>query len=234
VLLAAAVVLWPLAVEPLFHRFAPLPPGEIQTATARIMERAGLEPGEILVVDASRRTSRVSAYVTGLGRTQRVVLYDTLIRGVPAREVAVIAAHEIAHRSRRHLLIGTALACAGCMVAFPAAAWILARAGWPGGRPQGPGFVAGLVFVLLLFATAFQPLSNAVSRRMEAEADAVARSLVEDPRAPLDARVRLARLNLADPYPPTWVKVLLYEHPTLPERIAAAELDSGTQPGVDK
>jgi STE24 endopeptidase len=219
----AGMFAWPFVVEPMFNRFTPLPEGEVRREATSLIERAGLRAGTMLVMDASRRESRSNAYVSGLATTQRVVLYDTLLEDFPPREVAAVLAHEIGHRAHRDLLRGTLFTLPAIFAGFGAAAWFLRRSGHARGRETGPQFLPALFFVLFLLTTLSAPVANAVSRWMEADADTYSLELVSDPRAVLDAELRLARTNLSDPAPPEWARLIFFDHPSLSERVAAAE-----------
>lgn len=222
-LLVAGVYVWPVTVEPLFNRFTPLEAGEVRARAEDLLERAGLEPGPMFVMDASRRASWSNAYVTGLGKTQRVVLYDTLLERFTPAEIGAVLAHEIGHRARRHLLLGSALAIPAIVAGMAVAAFLLRRLGHPGGPRTGPEFLAAFAFVLALLSTLAAPVSSAVSRRIEADADRYALSLVNDPEDVLRAEIALARTNRSDPSPPGWAVLLFYSHPPLAERVAMAE-----------
>src|SRR5207248_6258196 len=108
VLLLAFVA--PVVLEPLFNRFRPL---EDETLTARLCslsQRAGVPVREVQVADASRRTTKVNAYVSGIGRTRRIVVFDTLLQAADAAEVEVVVAHELGHRRDGHVVKVTVLA----------------------------------------------------------------------------------------------------------------------------
>jgi STE24 endopeptidase len=118
--LAGAVLvlsfLMPLVFEPLFNRFEPLEDEQLAGELRNLAERARVPVRDILVADASRRTTKVNAYVSGLGRTRRVVLYDTLLQSAGEREVKLILAHELGHRRERHVAKGTLLAMASVVI----------------------------------------------------------------------------------------------------------------------
>jgi STE24 endopeptidase len=135
-LVLALAVVGPVLIEPLFNRFRPLEPGPLRARLLELAATMGVPVRDVLVADASRRTTRVNAYVSGLGRTRRVVVYDTLLAGADgangdwsitgggtaaststgaasvgsttaADEVALVAAHELAHVRHRDVLWGT-------------------------------------------------------------------------------------------------------------------------------
>src|SRR5947209_19885915 len=107
----------PVVLEPLFNRFRPLEDGRLAGELRALAERAGVPVRAVLVADASRRTTRTNAYVSGLGPTRRVVVWDTLLAEADERELKLILAHELGHRRERHVLQGTLLAMAGAVAA---------------------------------------------------------------------------------------------------------------------
>lgn len=205
----------PVVLEPLFNRFAPLADEALAADLRALASRAGAPVREVLVADASRRTTRTNAYVSGLGRTRRLVLYDTLVAEASPRELAAIVAHELGHRRARHVAQGTVLGMAGAALGV-AALWALLgdRAGDPAAVPLVLLVLSGLELLAL-------PAGAFLSRRWEREADAFALRLTRDGEALEDAFRRLADANIADLDPPRAVRLLLLTHPPLPERIAA-------------
>ena len=103
----------PVVLEPVFNRFLPLEASGLRDAVFRLADRSGVPVREVLVADASRRTTKLNAYVSGLGATRRVVLYDTLVEKASEPEVLTVVAHELGHRRFRHVAFGTAIAMAG-------------------------------------------------------------------------------------------------------------------------
>jgi STE24 endopeptidase len=99
----------PVLIDPLFHTFTPLKDADLKARVLRLAERAGIPVEQVLETDASRRTVKANAYVTGFGRTKRIVLYDTLVERASADEVEVVLAHEIGHRMYHHIWKGVGL-----------------------------------------------------------------------------------------------------------------------------
>jgi STE24 endopeptidase len=216
--LALAVLLLsfvaPVVLEPLFNRFRPLEDEALADDLRRISQRAGVPVRDVLVADASRRTTKVNAYVSGIGRTRRVVLFDTLLAAADPAVVQVVVAHELGHRRDRHVAKLTVLAMAGAAVAV-AVLWAVlgTRIGQPRTLPEA---------LLLLFALELPaaPALSWLSRRFERVADRCSLDLTEEPAAFARAHVQLARRNLSDLEPPRLVYLLLFSHPTPPERLA--------------
>jgi len=225
-LVVAGSFVYPVVVEPVFNAFTPLSAGPLRSQVLQLAERDGLAVDEVLVADASRRTTAVNAYVSGFGSSRRIVLYDTLVARATPEEVALVVAHELGHAERRDVLVGTLLGALGAAAAVCALAllltWrpLLARAGADGADDPR---VVPLVLALLAVATlVLAPASNLVSRRIEARADVHALDLTRDPQTFVAAQRRLALANLSDLDPDPLAHVLFATHPSTTERLALA------------
>jgi STE24 endopeptidase len=201
----------PLLLEPIFNRFRPLDDAELAGALRGLAQRAGVPVRDVLVADASRRTRKHNAYVSGIGGTRRVVLFDTLLREAARPELEVVVAHELGHRRHRDVAKGTLLAMTSAAIAVLVA--------WP--LDPTPRRIPLLLLVWGLLELAGLPLTAAFSRRLERRADRFALELTHDADAFEAAFRRLARANLADLDPPRLVYALTFTHPTPAERIAA-------------
>jgi STE24 endopeptidase len=213
----------PLVVQPLFNRFEPLADRGLAAEIEQLAAGMGVDVDDVLVADASRRTTTANAYVAGIGPTRRVVLYDTLLDGrFTQGEIEFVAAHELAHVERRHLWKGLAWFALFAVPGVFGLAWVTNRFGG-----LGPGLVPlGLAFVFA-YVLVTQPLANAVSRRYEAEADWLALQATRDPESGIGLEQRFVTTGLADPDPPAWVRYWLGTHPTPLQRIGMAESARG-------
>jgi STE24 endopeptidase len=227
---AALVVLLsfilPVLVEPVFNKFTPMEPGPLRTELMSLAQRDGVPVKDVLVADASRRTRAVNAYVSGLGPTRRIVVYDTLLREAPPQEVASVVAHELGHAKDRDVFIGTLLGALGAAAAVVALyllggwGWLLRTAGVDSmGEPRA---LALMVAVVSLAGVVAAPAQSLVSRRVEARADAHALELTRDPGTFEAMQRRLSTVNLGDPDPPRWEYLYSASHPSTVERMAAA------------
>jgi len=204
----------PIVLEPLFNRFRPLEDARLAGELRRLAARAGVPVRDILVADASRRTTRANAYVSGLGPTRRVVVWDTLLAEGDEPALMLVVAHELGHRRDRHVAKGTLLGMTGAVVLV-----LLLRAAL--GTPEPGDFpLAALLFTGLELAGL--PVIAAVSRRWERAADRSSLELTGDREAFVRAHVSLARKNLSDLSPPRLAYLMLFTHPTAPERLALA------------
>ncbi len=207
----------PILLEPLFNRFTPLDDAPLVRALLALAARAGVPVRDVLVADASRRTRKVNAYVSGIGATRRVVLYDTLLRDVPQSQLEVVVAHELGHRRARHVAKGTVLAMLGA-AGGTAVIWALVP------NPQDPAVAPLILLISALLELAALPFEAALSRRWEREADRFSLDLTGDRDSFRALHRKLATANLGDLDPPRPVYLLLFSHPTATERLAAAGL----------
>ena len=238
----AVSLLYPLLVEPLFNRFTPLADGPLRASVLRLADETGVEVDEVLVADASRRTTTLNAYVSGYGGTRRIVVYDTLLAGLDGDEVRSVVTHELAHARHQDVLLGTGLGALGILAGTSALALLLdapallRRAGVD--LPPGPAGTRVVPLVLALAAVGTflaSPVQNVVSRAVEARADRVALEVTGDRPAFEELQRALTRRSLADPTPPTYSYLWFASHPTVVQRlgIAAALLpDAGAAGGV--
>jgi len=206
----------PVVLEPLFNRFRPLEDERLAGELRALAERSGVPVRNVLVADASRRTTKVNAYVSGLGGTRRVVLYDTLLAAAGEPEVKLIVAHELGHRRDRHVAKATLLAMAGA-----AAAVVLLWAAL-GTKAASPRELPLVLLLFLALELLVLPAGAALSRCWERAADRCSLELTGDAGTFERAMLRLARTNLSDLAPPRLVYLLLISHPTPRERLAFA------------
>ena len=220
----------PLVLEPLFNRFAPLRDEALRDDLLALARRAGAPVRDVLVADASRRTRKENAYVSGLGSSRRVVVFDTLLERGEPRHVRVVVAHELGHRRERHVAKLTLVGMAGA-AAFVVVLWLLLASERVLDAAGAHDAADVRVVPLVLFAgTVLEllalPFAAALSRRWERVADRLALELTGDPEAVEAVFRRLAAANVAELDPPRLVRLLLATHPPIPERIAAARLAS--------
>lgn len=216
VLVLAVSFAYPVAIEPLFNRFTPLPQGQLRSSLLELAQRDGVPVDEVLVADASRRTTALNAYVSGFGATKRIVLYDTLLARATPEEVRLVVAHELGHAKRKDVLHGTLIG------ALAAAALVCLVGAALGARVGDPRVVPALLAVVALVGLATAPVTNLVSRRVEARADVHALDLTRDPATFITSERRLALTNLGDLDPSPVVYGMFASHPSGPERIALA------------
>jgi STE24 endopeptidase len=217
---------YPVVVEPVFNNFTSMPAGQLRTSLLELAREDGVPVKDVLVADASRRTTALNAYVSGIGATRRIVVYDTLIDTAPPAQVRLIVAHELGHAKARDVVWGTLLGALGAALLVCAIAllgrwsWLLGRAGVDSlGDGRAVALVLALVALLTLVAG---PVENLMSRRIETRADVHALDLTRDPDVMVEMQRRLSVTNLADLSPAPWEFLLFATHPSGPQRIGLA------------
>ena len=210
----------PVLLEPVFNDFTALDEGELRDSIFEIARRAGVGVRQVFTVDASRRTRALNAYVSGLGATRRVVLFDTLLEAFSRAEVDVVVAHELAHVRYRDVARGLAFAALVIGPATRAVAVISSRI--DGVEAREGADLPALALASGLVGIAVGPASRMLSRAVERRADSFSLELTSDPEAFIGFEQEITRTNLADPAPPRWRTALLATHPPAVERIGIA------------
>lgn len=219
----------PVFISPLFNKFTPLQDKVLREEILTLAHQQGIRANDVYQVDASRQSNAVNAYVNGFGPTQRIVLYDTLLKNFSHEEIEFIMAHEMGHYVLGHIRQGILFSILGTFIAsfalYRGSGWILQRYGdrlgyQSLGNPASYPLLIALGMVVSLFAL---PIGNAFSRHLEWQADRFAVQVYPHPDAGIAAFRKLAVINVAEENPPKWAEVLFGSHPTLAERIHALE-----------
>lgn len=230
-------VVAPRLIMPLFHTYRPLDDGPLRQSILEYAGSVDFNVDDVFVIDGSRRSTRANAFFTGLGRSRRVALFDTLVDRHPEAETVAVLAHEVGHYKLRHIPLGLAVGIAHLGLMFFLLHLVLASPGlYDAFGMTSMSVHAGLVFFLLLVGPVELLLSlalNALSRRHEFQADAFAARTTGQPEAMIGALKRLARENLVNLTPHPLYVALHHSHPPLPRRIAALQEASATSPHTD-
>jgi STE24 endopeptidase len=213
----------------IFNKLTPLPEGELREKIHSLAEKVGFNVKAISVMDASKRSTKLNAFFSGLGKTREVVLYDTLVEKLNDEEILSVLAHELGHAVHKDIprMLALQIAMFGLyavVIGFILQSDALAQAFGLSGVHLG--------FGLLLFSILMAPLDllislpvNAISRKAEYAADAFAAKYAGK-GSTLKALKMLAQENLANLTPhPVYVKVH-YNHPTIPQRLEAIQQKS--------
>ncbi|MFH1045882.1 MAG: M48 family metallopeptidase [Candidatus Omnitrophota bacterium] len=218
----------PLVILPLFNKFTPLPEGELKEAIENYARKEEYKIKGIFSIDASRRSAKTNAFFTGIGKSKRIALFDTLIAKHSVEELVAVLAHEVGHCKKRHLLKQLAFSVATNGVMF----FILSL------FMNSPKLFAafGMAHIsvyasLFFFSFLYSPLNllfsligQASSRRHEYEADAYVAKTYFRPDAFIEALKKLTVANLSN-LTPHRLKVLFdYSHPPVLARIQAITL----------
>jgi STE24 endopeptidase len=218
--------LFPVVVFPIFNKYTPVQNKELTDALEKILLKAGLKSSGFFMQDMSRQTKKENAFLAGLGKTRRVVLGDNLIENMSIPEIESIIAHEVGHYKYKHIWKNTTVGTLQQLIIFFVLNLLMTS--------TFPQFLSSTewnlslfpVFIILMGATSgflFGPLSNALSRFFERQADRISLEMIKEKKAFMTAMAGLANRNLINAYPEWWVKLLYYSHPTIAERLKMAE-----------
>lgn len=237
-LIILGAVVEPLVVEPLFFKFTPLASSEPRLAVRieQMTIRAGapIPQSRIFEMYASAKLRELNAYVTGLGASKRVVVWDTTIRQMSEDEVLFTTGHEMGHYVLNHVRDGILFSCAVLVfflyLAYRLLHWMLARWGetWAIRGQDDLAVLPALILLAVIFGFLFTPVSNAYSRYLEHQADQYGLEVIHGliPDAPIVAAHAfqvLGEVDLEEPKPSTAVKLWFYNHPPLDERMRLAQ-----------
>jgi STE24 endopeptidase len=228
VVIAIVVPIW---IVPMFYRMTPLADEALRARLLDLAARTGVPAIGVWVVDESRKSRSANAAVVGLGRTRRIVLFDTIL-DFPPRELDSVLAHELGHHARHDIWRGLAVQVVVTVVGFAVADVVLSRGvAWLGlSGIADPAGVPWLALVLGVVGLAALPLTNAYSRMIERAADDFSVGATRDVDGFVAAMERLAVRNLAKRRPHRLVELLLYSHPSIERRIARARARTQSQP----
>jgi STE24 endopeptidase len=230
----AMTAVLPIWIVPLFYRLTPLADADLRDRLLTLARRAGVSAIGVFVADQSRKSRTANAAVVGLGRTRRIILFDTLLAKFTREEIESVLAHELGHHAhgdmRRGLLVNGALTLLTAWLAslaLDAGVGLLGLAG-----PADPAGLPWLALVTMVLGLVQMPLANGFSRWIERQADDFALATTGNASAFVGAMERLAGLNLAERRPSRLKEIVLYSHPALDRRIARAAAVAANRGGV--
>jgi len=217
------VWLYPLVIAPLFNKFEPVQDTMLKEAIVNLMAKVGLKTEGVYQIDAGKRSRHTNAYFTGLGKTKRIVLYDTLLSSHTSDEILSILAHEVGHWKKRHILKQLVFTEIVSLAVF----YLIYRlSDWPMlyhtfGFEKPVTYVGLLLIAAILGPIGFYltPLGSSIMRKFEREADDFSFDLVGTSIPLSNALKRLAKDNLANLHPHPFYAWFYYSHPPLTERI---------------
>lgn len=215
--------LYPVVIAPLFNKYEPIKDQELKEKIETLLSQVGLKAKGIFQVDEGKRSKHTNAYFTGIGKTKRIVLFDTLLASHTHEEILAVLAHEIGHWKKKHILKQLIFMIAASLIGFYL---VYLLVNWAPlykafGLQQTPVY-AGLLLVSVYLSCIgffFGPVGAYISRRYEREADQMAHDLTGTSEPMINALKRLAKDNLSNLHPHPWYVWFYYSHPPLTERI---------------
>ena len=229
-IVVAALVIVPVVVSPMFNDFQPLKDKQLETQILNLASKAGIQGSRVFEVDASRQSTHLNAYVTGLFGTKRIVLYDTIIKAFTPDELLFVMGHEMGHYVKHHIWYIVGMLVVLILISTRLIALILPKVIARYSRRLGfaeMGSYASLPLVLLAFGLVMfiaQPATNGLSRYFEDQCDIYGMQMTGyNGTAAATAFEKMAAYNLADPNPSPLIEFWFYDHPALQKRIDRVE-----------
>ena len=224
--LVFAVLIGPVFISPLFNHYTPLPPSPVRSAILSMARANDVPATNVYLVDASRQSKRISANVSGIGRTMRVSLNDNLLRRSTPAEIQAVMGHELGHYVLNHIYKGLIYLAILVVLGFALVDWAYRRLVARYGPRWGIGSiadVAGLPLLVALFAVygfLITPLTNSITRISEMEADQFGLNAARQPDGFASVAIKLSEYRKISPGP--WEEVLFFDHPSGHTRVLTA------------
>ena len=237
IILLVVLVITPLVIDPLFDKFEPLSNqhADLVASIENLTKRAGvpIPPDRMFLMVASQKTNEINAYVTGIGASKRVVIWDTLIQKTSNDETLFVVGHELGHYVLGHVVKGFLAGAAALLVAlyllFRGLHWALDRWGHEWRISSAEDWASLPVLLLLLQVVLFfsSPAINGFIRMDEHAADVYGLEVTHgvipnSSEVAAHAFQALGELDLSDPNPPPFITFWLYSHPPVAERLVFA------------
>jgi len=218
-------IVQPLYISPLFNKFGPMQDKQLEQKILNLAERAGIENSRVFEVDKSSDTKMMNAYVTGFGNSKRIVLWDTIIKGMNEKELLFVMGHEMGHYVLNHIwwgiLFTSGMAIIIMLLIFLTSKFFLKKC------TRAMGFtelkdIASLPLVLLLysfFSFVFTPAENLFSQMHERQADRFGLEITHNNHGAATGFLKLIGSNLGYPYPGKFYMLFRASHPSIGSRI---------------
>ncbi|HXV82823.1 MAG TPA: M48 family metallopeptidase, partial [Candidatus Binatia bacterium] len=218
------IVIFPTFIAPWFNKFEPLKEGEFRDRILALADQVGFKTSGIFSMDGSKRSSHSNAYFTGIGKSKRIVLFDTLLEQMSMEQGLAVLAHEMGHYKLKHIQRMLIVQTIFLLVGLYVLSLLLDFAPLYAAFDLAPSHHGALVlFSLLSGAVTFYlgPVMNLLSRKHEYEADRFAALTLDDAKPMEEALINLSVKNLSNLTPHPWYSAYHYSHPTPAERISA-------------
>lgn len=220
------IVVGPVLISPLFNKFEPMKDKKLESELLALADKAGIQGSHVFEVDASKQSSKINAYVTGLFSTKRIVLYDTLIKGFTTDEIKFVMGHEMGHYVLNHIWLGLGIAWLLLVILL----WLAEktihglihrfRGKFKFERLEDIASLPLVMLFLTVMMFVMQPINNTVSRAMEHRADQFGMDITGvSGEVAATAFDKLGAYNLSDPNPSPIIEFWFYSHPALQKRM---------------
>ncbi len=224
--LVLLIVIAPVMISPMFNKFEPMKDKQLESQILALADKAGIEGSKVFEVDASKQSSKINAYVTGLFGTKRIVLYDTMIKDFTPSEIKFVMGHEMGHYVMHHVWWALAIIVVFIFIAL----WLTDktihrtihrnRNRFKFEKLSDPASLPLVLIFVMIISFVFDPITNGYSRYIEHKSDIYGMNIADvsgnDAATAFD---KLAVFNLSDPDPHPFIEFWFYDHPALKKRM---------------
>ena len=216
--------IFPIVIFPFFHKSVPVDNEDLLRRISLLSDKAGVKIEKILSFDMSKSTNKANAMFTGLGKTKRILLGDTLLNNFSVDEIETVIAHELGHYKHKHivknLITGTFVSFFSLFLIANVYAWAL-RLINPGIAITDTASLPLLLLVSMVLGLIISPMMSGISRTYEFQADKFAVTETGKHDIFIGALNKLNSQNLGDPDPHPLIEWLFYSHPSINNRVMA-------------
>jgi len=214
----------PVLIFPIFYKFTPIENEELKNKLMELCHKAGFKVSGVYKFNMSKTTKKANAAFTGLGKTKRIILGDTLLETFTDKEIETVFAHELGHYKKGHIVKNIFISLFGTFIGLflMSQLYINLLPVFGFTKPYEIAALPLLAAIAAIYGFLTSPLTSAISRKFEFEADRYAIDTTKDPDALESTMKKLADQNLADDEPNKLVEFWSYSHPSIKRRIEAA------------
>lgn len=219
------VFISPMFIDPLFNEYTSIEDEDLGRKIDQLLDKAGISDADIYMVDKSRDTKTMNAYMTGISKSKRIVLWDTTINNLDEGELLAVTAHEIGHYVEGHIWKNIGISIIGNYIllylVYLSSNWILDKSNLRFGFKNVFNYASLPLLILLINLYVFlgSPIINYFSRQMEVEADSYEIILTEDRESAISAMEKMYDHSLGLPRPSNLYRMWYNSHPSLEERV---------------
>jgi STE24 endopeptidase len=215
----------PIVIMPLFYKFKPLEDGTLKERIINLCRDAGMAVGGVFTFNMSKNTKKANAGFTGIGKSKRIILGDTLMERFTEDEIETVFAHELGHYKHGHIWKGVVAGAVSIFLGLFITTQLYKSSLHIFGfhRIDDIAALPLLTLWLALFGFITTPLTNIISRRYEHQADKYALEKTRNAASFISTMKKLAGMNLADVRPNPIIEFLFYSHPSIEKRIGMSE-----------
>jgi len=217
--------IFPILIFPIFYKITPVDNESLKERIKKLAQNAKLKVQNIYRFDMSKNTKKANAAFTGLGKTKRIILGDTLLENFSEDEIETVIAHELGHFKKKHIIKNILIGTASSFLTLYLIAMLYQNSlNWFGFNSITEISALPLLALWSMLIGLIQsPLGNILSRKFEYEADEYAVEETKNPSAFKNTLEKLTEQNLGDKEPHPLVEWFFYSHPSIKNRINAIE-----------